>query len=79
MAISARSRRGTSPSFWRHHNDMQMLMVEACMPSVRRVSMAKVDRVQPIAPVAPAWFPTPAQRDKYQARRSEAHSQLSTQ
>jgi hypothetical protein len=26
MAISARSRRGTSPSFWRNHNAMQMMM-----------------------------------------------------
>ena len=37
MALYARSRRGTSPSFWRNHNAMQMMMTQACMPSVRRV------------------------------------------
>ena len=77
MAISARSRRGTSPSFWRNHNAMQMMMAEAWMPSVRRASTAKVDRVQPVASVAPAWFPTPAPRDKYQARSNKALNQLS--
>ncbi len=35
MAISARSRRGTSSSFWRNHNAMQNMMIQACMPSVR--------------------------------------------
>ncbi len=78
MAISARSRRGTSPSFWRNHNAMQMMLAEVCMPSVRRVSTVKVDHAQPVAPVVPAWLPTPAQRDKYLARRSEGLSQLST-
>lgn len=77
MAISARSRRGTSPSFWRNHNAMQMMMAEACMPSVRRAPTAKVDRVPTVAPVAPTWFPTHAQRDKYQARSNKALNQLS--
>ena len=36
MALYARSRRGTSASFWRNHNAMQMMMTQACMPSVRR-------------------------------------------
>jgi len=36
MALHARSRRGTSPSFWRNHNAMQMMMAQACMPSVRQ-------------------------------------------
>ena len=68
MAISARSRRGTSPSFWRTHNAMQMMMAQACMPSVhstRTLPVVKVDHAQPIAPV---WFPTPIQRAKYQTR-----------
>ena len=77
MAISARSRRGTSPSFWRNHNAMQMMMAEACMPSVRRIPTAKVDHVKTMAPVAPTWFPASAPRDKYQARSNKALSQLS--
>jgi hypothetical protein len=35
MASFSRSRRGTSPSFWRNHNGQQLMMVQACMPSVR--------------------------------------------
>ncbi|HUZ96730.1 MAG TPA: hypothetical protein VMU57_17645 [Edaphobacter sp.] len=77
MAISARSRRGTSPSFWRNHNAMQMMMAEACMPSVRRIPTAKADSVKTMAQVAPTWFPTPAPRDKYQARSNKALNQLS--
>jgi hypothetical protein len=66
MAIPARSRRGTSPSFWRNHNAMQMMMAEACMPSVRRLPPVKTDRVQPVAPV---WFPTSIQRERYATGR----------
>ena len=65
MAISARSRRGTSPSFWRNHNAAQTMMIEACLPSVRTFPAAKADRVQPVAPV---WSPTPQQRERYQKR-----------
>lgn len=36
MAISARSRRGTSSSFWRNHNAMQTMLAQACMPSIVR-------------------------------------------
>lgn len=70
MSISARSRRGTSPSFWRSHNAMQTMMVEACMSSLRPVFPVKADHVQPVAPVAPVWSPTPEQRDRYQVRRN---------
>ena len=65
MAISARSRRGTSSSFWRNHNAMQMMMVQACMPSIRTLAPTKASQVTPVAPV---WFPTPIQRQRYQAR-----------
>lgn len=74
MAISARSRRGTSPSFWRTHNATQMMMAQACMPSVhsaRTLPILKVDRAQPVAPV---WFPTPIQRAKYQSRSAATAS-----
>lgn len=71
MAISARSRRGTSPSFWRNHNAMQMMMADACMPSLRPLPPVKADRVRPVAPV---WFPTPSQREKYQARSTASTS-----
>lgn len=73
MALSARSRRGTSASFWRNHNAMQMMMAQACMPSVRPLPPVKTNRVQSGVPV---WFPTPMQREKYQAR-SAAISSLS--
>jgi len=71
MAISARSRRGTSASFWRNHNAMQMMMAQACMPSVRPLPTVKADRTQPVAPV---WFPTPMQHERYQARSNGAVS-----
>ena len=35
MAISARSRRGTSSSFWRNYEARQAFMIHACMPSLR--------------------------------------------
>ena len=65
MAISARSRRGTSPSFWRNHNAAQMMMIEACLPSFRTLPTAKTERFQPVAPV---WSPTSQQRERYQKR-----------
>jgi hypothetical protein len=71
MAISARSRRGTSPSFWRNHNAMQMMMAQACMPSVRPLPPVKTDCVQPVAPV---WLPTPMQRERYQTQSNGAVS-----
>jgi hypothetical protein len=57
MAISARSRRGTSASFWRNHNALQLMMAQACMPSVRPVAKVKQMTVQPMAP-----FSAPAPR-----------------
>jgi hypothetical protein len=60
MAISARSRRGTSASFWRHHNAMQMMLAQACMPSIRTIPPTRAARVEPVAPVC---FPTPIQRN----------------
>ena len=44
MAISARSRRGTSASFWRNHNAMQMMLAQACMPSLRTIPPTKAAR-----------------------------------
>ena len=41
MTLYARSRRGTSASFWRNHNAMQMMMAQACMPSVRPAPVKK--------------------------------------
>ena len=35
MAIYARSRRGTSPAFWRAHNAAQTILVRSCMPSIK--------------------------------------------
>jgi hypothetical protein len=35
MANSSRSRRGTSPSFWRNHDGRQLMLARACMPSIR--------------------------------------------
>lgn len=68
MAISARSRRGTSPSFWRNHNALQTMMAEACMPSSHRKAVA--GRPTVVAPpiTAPVWFPTVAQIERYQSR-----------
>ena len=50
MAISARFRRGTSASFWRNHNALQLMMVHACMPSVRPVTKVNNMTVSPIVP-----------------------------
>ena len=50
MAISARSRRGTSASFWRNHNALQLMMAQACMPSVRPVTKVNNMIVQPMVP-----------------------------
>ena len=52
MAISARSRRGTSPSFWRNHNAMQTMMIAACMPSVRPAPRVATSVHKPIPPMA---------------------------
>jgi hypothetical protein len=60
MAISARFRRGTSASFWRNHNALQLMMVQACMPSVRPVTKVRHIRVQPVVPsIAPITGPAP--------------------
>ena len=54
MASFSRSRRGTSPSFWRNHNGQQLMMVQACMPSVRLSPSPKFDRLPVLeAVVAP--------------------------
>ena len=50
MAMSARFRRGTSASFWRNHNALQLMMVHACMPSVRPVTKVNNMTVPPIVP-----------------------------
>jgi hypothetical protein len=60
MAISARFRRGTSASFWRNHNALQLMMVQACMPSVRPVTKVRHMTVQPVVPsIAPITGPAP--------------------
>ena len=61
MAISARSRRGTSPSFWRNHNAMQTMLAAACMPSVRPASPAESSTLKPIPPMA-VQRPNPASK-----------------
>lgn len=52
MALSARSRRGTSPSFWRNHNAMQTMMIAACMPSVRPAARAVSPVYKAVPPIA---------------------------
>ena len=60
MAISARSRRGTSASFWRNHNALQLMMVHACMPSVRPVTKVNHMTVQPtVSIITPITGPAP--------------------
>ena len=49
MAISSRSRRGTSPAFWRSHNAAQTLLVQACMPSIQKVSREALSLMSPRA------------------------------
>ena len=58
MAISARSRRGTSSSFWRNHNAMQTMLVHACMPSIRSMSTAKPSSAVPQQVSIPRPLPT---------------------
>ena len=58
MAISARSRRGTSSSFWRNHNAMQTMLVHACMPSIRPTSTAKPASTSPQQMSIPRPLPT---------------------
>ena len=52
MALSARSRRGTSASFWRNHNAIQTMMIAACMPSVRPNPRSADSVVRPVPPIA---------------------------
>ena len=52
MALSARSRRGTSPSFWRSHNALQTMMIAACMPSVRPAPRTVSSTLKPSPPMA---------------------------
>ena len=52
MAISTRSRRGTSPSFWRNHNAMQTMLATACMPSMRPAPRTVSSTLKPIPPMA---------------------------
>jgi hypothetical protein len=51
MANSSRSRRGTSPSFWRNHDGRQMMLARACMPSVRLSPNPRVKRTRAIKSV----------------------------
>lgn len=52
MALSARSRRGTSPSFWRNHNAMQTMMIAACMPSLRPAPRLVTTVCKPVVPIS---------------------------
>jgi hypothetical protein len=47
---SSRSRLGTSASFWRNHNALQLMMAHACIPSVRPVTKVNHMTVQQMAP-----------------------------
>jgi hypothetical protein len=51
MANSSRSRRGTSPSFWRNHDGRQLMLAQACMPSVRLSPNPQVNRTKAIKSV----------------------------
>lgn len=57
MAISARSRRGTSSSFWRNHNAMQTMMIQACMPSIRPEPTRKAPAVSLTSPIVQRHLP----------------------
>ncbi len=57
MAISARSRRGTSSSFWRNHNAMQTMLVQACMPSIRPEPTRKAPAVSTHSPIVQRQLP----------------------
>ena len=57
MAKSARSRRGTSSSFWRNHNAMQNMMIQACMPSVRPEPSRKAPAVSLPTPLVLRQLP----------------------
>ncbi len=57
MAISARSRRGTSSSFWRNHNAMQTMLVQACMPSIRPKPLGKAPAVSVPSPIVQRQLP----------------------
>ena len=48
MANASRSRRGTSPSFWRNHDGRQLMMARACMPSIRLSPNPQVNRTKAI-------------------------------
>jgi hypothetical protein len=60
MANSSRSRRGTSPSFWRNHNGRQLMMAQACMPSVRLSPNPQVIRTKVIK--AASHFPAESRK-----------------
>ena len=60
MANSSRSRRGTSPSFWRNHNGQQLMMAQACMSSVRLSPKPQVNRTKAIK----SALPSPAESRK---------------
>ena len=46
MANASRSRRGTSPSFWRNHDGRQLMLARACMPSIRLSPNPQVNRLK---------------------------------
>jgi len=73
MAISARSRRGTSASFWRNHNALQLMMAQACMPSVRPVTKVKHMTVPPIVPRSAGQRPRCSSRRCSGSRRTGSH------
>lgn len=58
MAISARSRRGTSSSFWRNYEARQASMVQACMPSLRSTVPSKYAAVTPVIAAIQRPLPT---------------------
>jgi hypothetical protein len=48
MANASRSRRGTSPSFWRNYDGRQLMLARACMPSIGLSSNPQVNRTKAI-------------------------------
>ncbi len=67
MALFARTRPGTSASFWRNHDTLQDMMLAACTTPTRRPlpGSAAPSKPVPVTLAAPVWIPTPEQWARY--------------